>query len=127
MFLNYKHVQIRQSKAVRITKKYVKNVKDTSAYFKSLRLFNVGQIRDYEAAVFMFNYVHNLVPETFNEFYRFRSSIHEHDTRRCDDLSVDIQNSVRSGFTLKYLGPSVWNLLPVSVRVAEHLPQFKKD
>ena len=40
---------------------------------------------------------------------------------------MDIQNSVRSGFTLKYLGPSLWNSLPVSVREAEHLPQFKKD
>ena len=57
--------------------------------------------------MFVFNYVHSLVPETFNKFYRFRSSVHEHDTRRCDNLVVYIENSVRSGFTLKYLGPSV--------------------
>ena len=70
--------------------------------------------------------VRNLVPKTFNEFYHFRSSVHGYDTRRCDDLIVDIQNSVRSGFTLKYHGPSVWNSLPMSVREVEPLPQFKK-
>ena len=74
----------------------------------------------------MYNCVHNLVPETFHEFYRFRSSVPEHDRRRCDNVVVEIENSVRSGFTLKYLGPSVWNSLPVRVRAAQHLSQFKK-
>ena len=40
----------------------------------------------------------NLVPETFNEFYRFKSSIHEHHTRRCENLVLDIENSVKSVF-----------------------------
>ena len=48
------------------------------------------------------------------------------DTRRCDNLVVDIHNSVRSGFTLKYVGPSVKNSLPVNVREAKHFPQFEK-
>ena len=66
--------------------------------------------------MFVFNYVHNLVPKTFNEFYRFRSFVHEHDTRRCDDLFVDIQSSVRSGFTLKYISASVRNSLRTEAR-----------
>ena len=74
-------------------------MKDTRALFRSLRLLNVGQIKDYQVAMFVFNYVQNLVPETFNEFYRLRNFIHENDTRRCDDLVGDIQNSVGSGFT----------------------------
>jgi len=41
-------------------------------------------------------------------------------------LVVDVQNSVRSGFNLKYLVPSVWNSLPVSVRETEHLQNFEK-
>ena len=69
--------------------------------------------------------MHNLVPENFNDFYCFRSSVHEHDTRRSNNLVAEIENSVISCFTLKYLAPSVWNSLPVSVRQAEHLPLFK--
>ena len=84
-YVNYKRVQILQNKAARIIGKYVKSVKDTSARFKFLRLLNIGQIRDYRTAGFGFNYVHNLVPETFNEFYCLRSSVHEHDTRIWDD------------------------------------------
>ena len=57
--------------------------------------------------MFVLNSVYNLVPKTFNEFYRFTCNFHEHDTKRCDNLVVDIQNSVTSGFTLKYLGPFV--------------------
>ena len=102
-------------------------MKDTSTRFKFLRLFNVGQLRDYQVLTFVLNCVLSLVPEIYKEFYRFsRSSVHEHATRRCDNLVADMENSVRSDFTLKYIGPSVWNSLPVSVGVAEHLPQLKK-
>ena len=56
-YVNCKRVQVLQNKAASLIGKYVKNVKDTSACFKSLRLLNVGQIRDYQAAIFVFNYV----------------------------------------------------------------------
>jgi hypothetical protein len=62
---------------------------------------------------------------SIDEFYRFRGCIHEHGTRRCNDYFVEIEYGVISDFTLKYLGPSVWNSLPVSFRVAGHPQQFK--
>jgi len=70
--------------------------------------------------------VYNLVPQIFNKFYLFKSSVREH-YRKCDYLFVEVGNSVKFSFTSKNFGPSVWNSLPVSVRLAEHLPQFRID
>ena len=61
-YSNFKRVQILQNNAVRIVGNYVKDVDDTIACFKSLHLFNAGQLRDHQAAVFVFQCVHNLVP-----------------------------------------------------------------
>ena len=101
--VNYKRVQVLQNKAAKIIGKNIQNVKDNSVCFKSLRLLNVGQIRDYQAAIFVYNCVNNLVPQIFKEFYRFNSDFHDYDTRSCDNLVVELKNSVRSGFTLSIL------------------------
>lgn len=125
-YSNFKRVQILQNKAVRIIGKYVKDVNDTSACFKSLNLLNVGQLRDYQAAVFVFQCVHNLVPSVFRDTYRANSDIHEYDTRNSDKLVIELKSSTRSGFRLQFLGTAVWNSLPVSIRAAEHLLEFKR-
>ena len=39
---------------------------------------------------------------------------------------IEHRQSTRAGFTIRYLGPSVWNVLPASIKAAEHLQQFKK-
>ena len=44
-------------------------MKDNSACFKFLKLLNVGQIRGYQAEMLVFNCVHNIAPETLNEFH----------------------------------------------------------
>ena len=85
-YINYKRFQILQNISSRIFRKYVKNVKDSSVCFKSLKATQCWTDKDYQAAMFVFNCVHNLLPGIFNEFFHFRSSVHEHDTRWCDNL-----------------------------------------
>jgi len=91
----------------------------------SLNFFNVGQLRDYQASVFVFQCVHNLVPGVLRDNYRANSDIHENDTSSSDKLVIELKNSTRSGFRLQFLGTAVWNSLPVSIRAAEQLLEFK--
>ena len=55
-YSNFKRFQLLQNNTERIVCKYVKGVNLTSACFKSLNLFKVGQLRDYQAAVFVFQF-----------------------------------------------------------------------
>ena len=86
----------------------------------------MGQLRDYQAAVFVFQCVHNLVPSIFRDIYRANCDIHAYDTRNSENLVVELRSSARSGFRLQFLGTAVWNSLPVSIRAAEHLLDFKR-
>ena len=52
--------------------------------------------------------------------------MHDYETRNSDDITIESRGTVRSAFTVKYMGPLIWNKLPVSIRMAEHLLQFKK-
>ena len=81
---------------MRIIGKFVKDVNDTSASFKSLNFFHAGQLRDYQAAVFIFQCVHNLVPGVFRNNYRANRDIHEYDTRNSDKLAIELKSRIRS-------------------------------
>ena len=56
-----------------------------------LNLFNVGQLRDYQAAVFIFQCHHNLVPGVFRDSYRSNSDIHEYDMRNSNKLVTEVK------------------------------------
>ena len=124
---NYRRVQVLQNKAVRTIGRYVQDVHDTCACFRSLKLLNVGQIRDYQAAVFVFQCKNGLTPDVFKNFYQINSDLHNYGTRQSDNIVVDLRRGTRSSFSMKHLGPSVWNELPLIIRAAEHVPQFKKN
>ena len=47
-------MQILQNKTERLLGNYVENVNDTASCFKKLQVLNIGQIRDYQAAVFVY-------------------------------------------------------------------------
>jgi hypothetical protein len=47
-------VQIPQNKTVHLLGNYVENVNDTALCFKKLRLLIIGQIGDYQGAVFAY-------------------------------------------------------------------------
>ena len=80
---------------------------------ESLNLLNVGQIRDF-------------VPAVFKKFYCLNSQVHDYKTRNSDDIAIESTGTVRSAFTVRYMGPLIWNKLPMSTRMAEHLVSFKK-
>ena len=51
-YSNYKRIQILQNKVVRITGKYVKVFNDVVTCYRNLRMMNVEQVKDYQAAIF---------------------------------------------------------------------------
>ena len=105
----YRRVQIVQNKAVRMIGRCIQDVHDICASFTSLKLLNIGQIRDYRAAVFVFQCKNGLAPDAFKSFYQTNSDMHNYGTRHSNDIVVDLRLGTRSSFSMKHLGPNVWN------------------
>ena len=122
---NFKRVQIQQNKAVRLIGKYDTGVLSTESIFRKLRILNVGQIRDFQIGIFVFQSLNGLAPDVFSNFFRFNSFYHGYATRNAGDLVSEPRSTVRSSHVARHSGPVVWNTFPDSIREAESVPQFK--
>ena len=70
-------MQILQNKTVRLLGNYVENVNDTASCFKKLRVLNIGQIRDYQAAILEYRCCNDVCPVQFLPvFFRVNRSLH---------------------------------------------------
>ena len=98
---------------------------DTTSCFKKLRALDIGQIRDYQAAVFAYRYFNDVCPPVFTSFFRVNRSLHGYETREADNLIVEYRDTTRAAFGIRYLAPAIWNDIPAGIREAEHIGSFK--
>ena len=77
--------------------------------------------------MFVFHCKDGLTHDVFKSFYQINDDLHNYGTRQSDSIVVDLCRCTRSSFSMKHLGLSVWNELPLSVRVTEKVPQLKKN
>ena len=98
----------------------------TAQSYKKFGILNVGQQRDYQLSVFVYQCLNMLSPEYFWNVFSRNSLYHEYSKRNVDHLVSEIRHSTRSSFALRNIGVSVWNGLPDSIRAADNLVAFKK-
>ena len=70
--------------------------------------------------------MNDLVPAIFKKFYCFNSQVHDYETRNSDDIAIESKGTIRSAFTVRYMGQLILNKLPVSISMSEHLLLFNK-
>ena len=68
-------MQVLQNKTVRRLGNYVENVNNAASRFKKLRVLNIGQIRDYQAAIFEYRCCNDVCPPIFTSFFRVNCSL----------------------------------------------------
>ena len=122
---NFKRVQIQQNKAVRLIGKYDTGVLSTESIFRKLGILNVGQIRDFQIGIFVFQSLNGLAPDVFSYFFRFNSFYDGYATRNAGDLGSELRSTVRSSHVARHSGPVVRWSFPDSIREAKTVPQFK--
>ena len=57
--------------------------------------------------------------------FRRNDEIHQHDTRHASQLVTETRRLTSSGFSIRFIGPKIWNYLPNTLRNANSLPEFK--
>ena len=99
---------------------------DTETCYRKLNVMNVVQLRDYQAAIFVYQCGNDICLDIFPHFYKSNNFLHEYSTRNVDNFVIEHRQSTRAGSLICYLGPSVWNVLLARIMASALLQQFKK-
>ena len=75
------------------------------------RLLSVTEINSYMVGIFMYNYIHGILPNTFSEYFERNRNVHQCNTRQADDLRVPFERLNVRIFSIKIHGAHVWNSL----------------
>ena len=84
---------------------------------------DVGQVRYHRAAVFTYQFLHEVGPSMFLDFYGQNNDLQPYYTRNATNLVTENRRNRRTGIAIKHLVQSAWNSLPDSVKVVER-PQL---
>ena len=93
--------------------------------FQSLNLMNIYQLNTYLTALFMFSYLNNKLPETFNDYFTNNESLHKHNTRSATNIHINYQRTNYGKFCVQYRGAKLWNSLPDNLRNQKSYSSFK--
>ena len=107
-------IRILQKKCVRIMT-FAEFRSHSTPIFQTLGLIKLDDVIRVNILNFVYDFIHNLLPEEFKDFYTFRYEIHNYNNRFVkDSLYINRVNTVNYGIkTICYQGPLIWNELIV--------------
>ena len=95
----------------------------TDPLFLANKILNVYEINDYMISIFMYKQINSGI----DDFYLKNSSIHNHETRKSDDIRVPSTNSCIREFSIRIKGALTWNSIPKIIRNSKSIYIFKKE
>ena len=95
--------------------------------FEKLGWLNVHERLEYNRAIVLYKSTHDLTPSYICDLFEFHSS-QNYNVRSVSNNNMLIKrhNSKIFEKSLQYVGPRLWNSLPVTIRNSPSLPSFKK-
>ena len=89
------------------------------------RLLSLLNINRFQICLFMHRYHHRLLPYSFNNYFITGSSLHDHATRHASSYRSEYARLKIKQFSIKYLGPKIWNGLPAHISALQSITLFK--
>ena len=123
---NLSNLQILQKRAIR----FIANIPPathTQAEFFNLKLLKISQIRHYQVGIFMYRYLHNLLPPTYQHFFSLNSDIHTHPSRNPYSLYIPFARTNTRLASIRCDGPRKWNDIPLHIRTLPSVHLFKRE
>ena len=77
----------------------------------------------------MYKFKNDLLPENFQDFFKYVSTIHTHDTRTASNMCL-YPIRAKTNFlknTLKYKGVEVWNSIPIAIKKLTSVKSFSNQ
>ena len=95
--------------------------------FKAINWLPVDQRVQQSLNVTVFKYVNNACPYYMKEVFEYASQGRISSRNNCTRLKVPFRKTTMGQKSLSYIGPSVWNKLPSSLKRSISLSTFKHD
>ena len=114
-----------QKKAVRIctNSSYITH---TNPLFHKLKVLKINYINVLQTGTFMFKYIHNSLPQAFNNLFSFNRNLHQYPTRTRDNIHLNNPRILLAHKSLRHHGPDVWNALPTLIKQSSFANNFKR-
>jgi hypothetical protein len=116
-------IKILQKRALRLITKSPINTHSKPLYL-GLNLLTITQVKFIQTFVFMYRFDNNLLPSAFSSYFNSLSFPRATRSNRIY-TSIFARTNTRK-FCIKYQGPWLWNGLPLAIRMANCLAQFKR-
>ena len=111
----YKPLQILQNKAIRILFQ-IDNRSSVTHLFGSVGIFSLHQLHFIAISQICHNYVFGQLASHFHGIFPLNSQRHSYPTSLRFNLSQEFRRTTRAGFSLRHIGPKVWNSIPLDIR-----------
>ncbi len=114
-----------QKKAIRI----ITNSKwksHSKPLFDTLSILPLNQLHKFQVGCFVYKSLHNLLPNTFSNYFTLCTQIHHHNTRHSTKLHVFQSRIKIRANSIRISGVNLWNLLNIKIRNAQSFSVFKK-
>ena len=98
----------------------------TEPFFKAMNILDIGQIRDYSIALFMYKMSNGMLPSMFEIMFIQTSDVHSYPTRQADLLYVQFAAIKRTQRTIRNFGTKLWNTLGNVIQVDCAISTFKQ-
>jgi hypothetical protein len=102
-------INILQKRAMRMIHNSAYN-SHTDPMFKSSKIMKIGDIYEYQAALFMFDYTNHNLPISFDSVFKFRYEIQTNRlTRQSNQLHIPMCRTNFAGNLPLFALPKIWN------------------
>ena len=88
-------------------------------------LLKVPNLYDVSVAIFMYNFIHSNLPETFDKYFTLTAEIHNVSTRQSNDYRAPLYKSQVGSKFVKRTGVDTWKIINDSYGFNYTLKQFK--
>ena len=97
----------------------------TDTLFIQLKILVIYKLSALYICKFMFLYHHNMLPAWFNDLFVTNNQIHCHGTRSAYNYRSHTCRTSIKKFTILFLGPNIWNSLPLNITTIVSISSFK--
>ena len=94
--------------------------------FQKLNLLDINKINDFLASTFCFNLKSNSLPVYFNDFCIENTQVHNHHTRKCNNLHKKFNRTNFGVYSTRNKVINVWNTIPNEIKQSISINVFKK-
>jgi len=93
--------------------------------FKQLHTLKLHDINKLQTGCFMYKIMNDNLPDLFNYNFILNQQVHNYNTRHSNNIHEIRCNTTTRKNTVRYLGTSLWNSLPLALKIKTSVSCFR--